>query len=583
MRHDSSNHAISGITRREFTGAIAGAGTLAVAGCLDVGGGDGDGSDATFTIHETAVPTDLQFNPYNFTNFPQTVVGVLYDQLAKYDPNEGTYIPQVVTDWSIDGETATLEISEEHTWHDGEDLTAEDIATQISLDIYMGESISSYVESASAVDDYTVELALNGSVNEEILYHDLFGKRANAPVSEYSDFLEDFENAADDDEIADVQAELLEFQLEEPVGSGPFAFDDVNEEELTLVRFEDHPAADDISFDSYAAINVDDVAPALEHGETDGTPFSFVPEEQVNDLPDHVLETRHDVYVGPALTFQLDHDHWGQRELRKAIAYIVDREAVAGNTDATMVASEYSSGIPVPVAEDWVGDAGMEMYEPDEESATALLEEAGWEKDGETWVDSNGDPVRPSISSPEWPDWVTTAQTIVSQLQSFGIEAELNSVDSSTYFGDTFPNGDFELAIDWWGGASSYPYFGFSWVFEGQNQEGPDAWNMPEEIDTPMPVGDPDGDLQAVNVPEKLTELTQTESGTDAETELIEELAWVINQTLPKLPIHEKQDQSFLNTERWDVPEDDPVMDIPYPPWWLPRVGEIEPRDAAEE
>ena len=83
---------------------------------------------------------------------------------------DGSIVPRLVEDWSLsaDGLTYTFELRQGVKFHDGTDMTAEDV--KASLDFFMdpgdyappGESyVAPYVSETRIVDDYTVEVTLN--------------------------------------------------------------------------------------------------------------------------------------------------------------------------------------------------------------------------------------------------------------------------------------------------------------------------------------------------------------------------------------------------------------------------------------
>ena len=83
---------------------------------------------------------------------------------------DGSIVPRLAEDWSLsaDGLTYTFELRQGVKFHDGTDMTAEDV--KASLDFFMdpgdyappGESyVAPYVSETRIVDDYTVEVTLN--------------------------------------------------------------------------------------------------------------------------------------------------------------------------------------------------------------------------------------------------------------------------------------------------------------------------------------------------------------------------------------------------------------------------------------
>ncbi|WP_200532065.1 ABC transporter substrate-binding protein [Halorubrum sp. LN27] len=174
-----------------------------------------------------------------------TFTSLLYDRLALVDGGEA--IPWLAADWERTGD-AGIEVSlRDADWHDGEPVTAEDVAFTYEFlrDTAMGGTESpvptptfrgrvSAVEAATAVDDRTVRLTLDG-VNDAV------GVRAlQVPILPKHVW----EERTDVATIAGIEfdAETTEAVVtnnEDPVGSGPVRFAEATPEES--VAFERNP------------------------------------------------------------------------------------------------------------------------------------------------------------------------------------------------------------------------------------------------------------------------------------------------------------------------------------------------------
>jgi peptide/nickel transport system substrate-binding protein len=79
------------------------------------------------------------------------------------------------------------------------------------------------------------------------------------------------------------------------------------------------------------------------------------------------------------------------------------------------------------------------------------------------------------------------------------------------------------------------------------------VWNTPAELEVPMPVGDPDGDLETINVHERTAELPSL-AGDELE-ETVTTLSWAFNQTLPVIPLVTENGGFVYWTDRWEYPD----------------------------
>ena len=132
----------------------------------------------------------------------------------------GEFVPELATDWSVadDGTTWTMHIRDDAVFHDGEPVTAEDVAFSIQLykdteDFPYMPSYASYFETIEATDDTTVTLTTKdpiGNFEANIVFMYVLPKHIWEDV---------------DDPI--------EFQNEEMIGSGPFKLAEYKRREFT--------------------------------------------------------------------------------------------------------------------------------------------------------------------------------------------------------------------------------------------------------------------------------------------------------------------------------------------------------------
>ena len=557
-------------------------GACAVGGSATVSGFESDLNNAVtqsessdFTASLGIQNPNLNFNEFNFTNYSWDLTEMLNDPLVKWHPEREEYISMILEEWELSEEKMTMTITDGYTWHNGDDLTADDVATSLQLELWFGFSVSEYASSVEATDDTTVELTLKDQFNQNVLEHELFGGTwVNKPPHVYEEWISRFQDASGEEEMKSVQEELATWELTEPFGNGPFKVDSMNEQRMKLVPHDGHPASDAINFDSYTLEYIttnQNVWQSIRSGNVDGVPSTFAPQQVVQSFPDHVVQTLHPSYTGFALHFNHEHPDFGKRAVRQAAANVVNRTQVAENSGAsTKTPVEVVNGLMPSTQDEWLQDStdAFTAYGTDTEAATQLLQDAGYQRQGGTWTGPDGPIEATLITRADFSDWVTASQTIASQLKNFGMNVQLQTMEGAT-FDSTYEKGNYELAGNGWGGGGPYPLFAFENVFD---EEARSMTNYPAEVTVPE-VGSDSGEL-TVNFPELLSSLNQ--SG-ENDVEGFRKLAWTFNQDLPVLPIQEKQNQSFISTNGWDVPaKDDPVMSVPTPPFWLPKVGELQ-------
>src|SRR5699024_9575056 len=110
-------------------------------------------------------------------------------------------------------------------------------------------------------------------------------------------------------------------------------------------------------------------------------------------------------YAGTGLRFNFGElTHFRDKRVRQALAHAIKREEVTERTLAEAATPpQYMAGMIDLHVEQWLAEedaARLNPYEHDLEKAAALLEEAGWSKDGDFWMDPDGNPAEYEIMFP---------------------------------------------------------------------------------------------------------------------------------------------------------------------------------------
>lgn len=607
-------------SRRRFVQTIGSAGALGVAGCLggddeddgvedplDDGNGSGDGNgngddepadtgadddeevpddlDAAFFHPMWDIPADVQWNSYNPTLGVGDAQEVYQEEFGKYHIGNDEWLPRAVADWSIDEEGMELEVNDELTWTNDEPFTAEDVRTKLVLDIeHWDDRLGDYASAIEAEDESTLIIETDEEVNPNVLETLVLDNWTDAPEELFGEYAERYE---DGDE--DVQAELNDWGLEpeDSIGLGPFEFADVDSQFLEYHRRDDHPDAEEINFRyfDYAYMPTNESRwQALRTDEVSGVHTLFTEEVIVEEFPDYIEQYLLPGLWGLALIFNHEREPFDQVEVRQAIAHIVDRGfATEASAGPYAMEVETPSGLVDSQYDEWMGDVEDEFnaYEHDLDRASELLEEAGLQEDGGTWVTEDGEPFELSVSVPAgFSDWLAGTEAVVESLQDFGLEAQLDSPDVSTYFGQTYQDSDFDIGTEGWTTGQPYPFFSLNRLLASHDAQ--NIWGYKEEV-TIESVHT--GEEETWDLTELVNDLAHT-TDEDEERELVQQLAYIVNQELPVLPIQEKFDQSFLNVDLWgiDAPEDNQSLEnIKWPQFWYAKNGQLFAKEGAED
>lgn len=604
---------VTGIRRRRMLSALGSASAAALAGCSgdnDTGGeaDDDPGTDSsddndddtdntgggepvtdTFTsfIMWTVNLERIGFNDWNpTTQAPFGVSEINSTPAYQYNPAEGSYKPHAVTDWEVTSDSVSFKVSDKFAWSNGDELNAEDYWTyaQIELGMYGGET--DWIDDVTLHSDREFEVSLIEPANPDIVLS------AISPGHYYrdgpfSEFAERFDEAETDSEYEAIQSDLEEFTINPEEGdelpcSGTFQVEKTTESYFTCVPNDHHPERDAINFEKVEFIKSGEMSTVqgLLMSENLDNAYGRMSNTFLNGLPDMYDVEYRERFGGNSIDFQLTDDLYGIREVRQALNHILDTEEMAAAVDFEQVADQYTTGMPDSVAEAWIGDqldSFTDYSGKNFDEAARLLREAGFEEGSDTWIKPDGEEWTVNIRAPAGDsDRVKQVEVAVSHLQEFGVNAEFNTIDVSTYW-QRYRDRDWRVAVWAYGNRHNpHPYFDFTHQYRGEDLSSlpgeREPWKgTPYEIEIPFPIGDSDGSMETVQWRERIEELGGT-TDEDQAVELVEELAWIYNQYTPKVPIAIETLPFMMNTRDWNLPDRDFVHTFTTTNWFIPML-----------
>jgi len=386
----------------------------------------------------------------------ECVYSALYDRQL-----DNSYTLDLAEDVQVsdDNLTYTYTIRQGVKFHDGQPLTARDVA--FSFNFYSSHeefpymnTYTVYFESVEAVDDQTVVLKLTDpvpNIESQIMFLYIL------PEHIWKDY--DNEGAS-------------EFENAEMIGSGPFKLLEYRQNEVVhLGVFEDYygkkPKVDEIVFQTFE--NLDALVQAIRTGQVD----------MITEMPNTAVETlrqAENVEVVTGAPFAPDvtdilinliepencptdnggvcsgHPALRDVNVRRAMAYAVDKAQLVeiillglGTPGLTLIPDSLTP---------WYNDQ-IEDYPFDIAQANQILDDAGY-------MDTNGDGVREMPDGSQelifrlnWPSDSTVAPRLaelVNQSWSqIGIKTELQAVDPDALSSICCPAFDYDLIIWGWG------------------------------------------------------------------------------------------------------------------------------------
>lgn len=417
-----------------LTGCSSGGGTA-----LPSDGGSGGGkpvSGGELVAAVNADPTSL--HPWQYSSVVDRHVLVnLYDRLIDRSPVDFTLQPSIAKTWDVskDGLTATLNIQDGVTFHDGSKLTSKDVVFSIEQAQDPAASrtsaLLSAVETVEAKDPLTVVLTLS------------------KPDIEIFNTLEDV-FVAPARSKADYNAD--------PIGSGPFEFVSWSPNNQVVLEKNDgywrdaRPYLDKVTFKV-----VPDQSTALlqlQSGQVDMmAEVSYAQTDQVTkggaalEVPrDKVPGGYYEIFVNTR------EKPWSDKRVRQALSYAIDRPKVKKVLPGIFTPASN----PVPGNRDAFSDAAASFDAQNVAKAKQLLADAGHPNGfdaGELYVYSDAGA-----------DYGVLAQVIQDSAAKAGITMKIRTVDLATWADTVLAKEKYGIAL---GGAvpkpTDYDYIAHTW------------------------------------------------------------------------------------------------------------------------
>ena len=390
-----------------------------------------------------------------------TIFALVYDTIYEYQL-DGTYKLDVAesADVSDDGLTWTFKIRDGIKFHDGQPMTAKDVAFSVNLYKNNGDFIylnayTTNFDTVEATDDNTVVITLLNAVpNMDYLLSYLYvvpehiwKDHAEAPAST------EFENVA-------------------MIGTGPFKMVEYKQNEFVhLAANKDHfstsPKIDEVVFQTFESNDV--LVQSLKTGQVDM--ITEMPATAVEALKgDANIKVLTGSPYAPAVTDIIfnqanpencptdvggicsGHPALLDRNVRLALAHATDKQKLI---DVVLL----GFGTPgLTLIPDGLGpwyNSTLNDYEFDVAKANQILDDAGY-------LDTDGDEVRemPDGSRPlnfklHWPsdsiDSPRTAELLSEMWKEVGVTLELQAIDPDALTAECCPAFDYDIMIWGWG------------------------------------------------------------------------------------------------------------------------------------
>lgn len=393
------------------------------------GGETAGGYKNTLTWAQGADVTSL--DPHQGHETPAVqVTSQIFDTLVTLDPKTNEIVPQIADSWEqIDEQTYVFKIHEGIKFHDGSDLTAEDV--KFSLDRARNSATVSYIvnfiEDVTVDDDHTVTIKTTAPYAPALRNLAIpFAAIVPKAVVE-----------------ADEDAFILN-----PVGSGPYKFVEWNQgDHVTLKAFDDYYAgkAETENLIMKVIPETSQRTIALETGEVD-----MAYDLAVNDIPKVNENDKLQVYEIPSLTcwyvsMNLNKKPFDNPKVREALSMAIDRQTIIDTINAG--SGQPADAIIAPAVFGYYS-TGVREYNPTK--AKELLAEAGYPDGFSTslWVNDNQSRIE-------------MCQAMQAMLLEIGVQCNIEVLEFGSYISRTVA-GEHDMAYFGWttsSGDADYSYY----------------------------------------------------------------------------------------------------------------------------
>lgn len=521
----------------------------------------------TFVIGQTN--DAITFNPMFMIETPEyATVDMAYDVFLAWDQDTMETVPGLAESWtqSDDGLTWTFKIRDDATWHDGEPLTAGDIAYTFNwiLDNKVGAFIDylPFTDEITAPDDTTLVWKTT-QVTSAPLYPPYIYIMPEHILSKYED-----------------KADLRTWKgFPDTVGSGPFKLVEWRRGDFWRLEanpdyWRGAPKIDEVVFRIFQSDET--MVQALEQGEIDfaydvQSPDLFESLDADPNVTTHVANPSYFIQMtlGSSCTDAVPycrdtgwntHPALTDPQVRLAIEYAIDRQVLVDR-----VKKGYASpGSTVIISSTWHHDPpNLITYDPAE--ANRILDEAGYldtDGDGTREMSGGGEPLEfRFIVRTENPNTIPAGEFIAEWLQDVGIATRTEAVNDSKLT-DIWYSNDFDLYI-WGWGVEPDPNFQLSTYTTGQCGVWSDNCYSNEEYDA-------------------LFKQQQSTSTLEERQQIVSEMQQILYDDRPELVLWYDRVLEAYRSDRWtgfvEQPAGEGELLIQYGPYsWL----SMEPVSAA--
>ncbi len=348
-------------------------------------------------------------------NIATGIFNQIFDKLIRLEA-DGSLTPGLAESWEMseDGTEMKLKIRDGVKFHNGEELTTEDVAYSLNraIESKFTQDITSAMDHAEVVDDDTVVLKFKYSYGPaEACIARIFIVNKKAVESDPEGFGRN------------------------PVGTGAYKFVDLKSgDKIICERFEDYYRGEAPIKNLVFKIIIDPstAALALENGEVDLLSQPSMEDRERLMENEKVQYHETELLGNNYIAFNNTEGLFKDKKLRQAIAHAVDKESM-------LIGAIEGAGVVVDnaIPRDCYGYSDkVTGYEYDPEKAKELLAEAGYP-----------DGLSIQLKTMDSATYYKPTEVLQDQLREIGIDAEIQKMERGAYLTDVYENADYDMTV----------------------------------------------------------------------------------------------------------------------------------------
>ena len=448
---------------------------------------------ATFIVALAEAPTSLDPADHR-SRASETVIRNMFDGLVTRDTRSGVHLELAESMEWIDDTTLEVALRQGVTFHNGEDMTAEDVV--FTFERIINENAIEYpephtsprkgliapLESVEQIDDYTVRLNFSGvwPPAMQLLVH---------------------QQIVPKDYIEEVGTEGF---IAHPIGTGPFKFVEGQlDDQIVMERFDDYwggsPDLEPVGPASLQRV----IFRVIPEASTRAAALLSEEVDIIQNVPNELIATLSQtpgisVKTAPGtepmwLQLNVSDPLFSDVEVRQALNYAVDKDLIIEDVYG---ARALPLAGPLSPFNNFAND-GLEPYTYDPDRALELFAEAGWtDSDGDGLLDRNGQTFAFTIDTLE--SWRALGEALAGLLREIGIDAGVRFWEYSVVR-DQLLNCERQAYLDDWGDSAFDPvgHFEAKWhtYIEGEPYgRGNFGCYSNERVDELIRAGETEGD-----------------------------------------------------------------------------------------